>query len=143
MNRSRGQRGMSVAVEAALVLPVAMLLVGLVIILAGLALVQQAVDAAAYRAARAASLERSVRVAEEAAYAAAEAELSSSRIRCTNPTVSVDASGLGSPRGSVASVEVSVSCTAQFPVSLPGLPAQRRVSATGNSPVDTYRGRGG
>jgi len=39
------ERGSSVAVEAALVLPVAMLFVGLVIVMAGHALAQQAEDA--------------------------------------------------------------------------------------------------
>ena len=41
------ERGSSVAVEAALVLPVAMLLVGLVIVMAGHARAQQAVTAPA------------------------------------------------------------------------------------------------
>ena len=65
------ERGSSVAVEAALVLPVAMLFVGLVIVMAGYAIAQQAVTAAATRAARAASLERSQTSAERAARDAA------------------------------------------------------------------------
>ena len=80
------ERGSSVAVEAALVLPVAMLLVGLVIVMAGHALAQQAVTAAATRAARAASLERSQASAERAAQDAAVTELGNSRITCNTHT---------------------------------------------------------
>ena len=106
------ERGSSVAVEAALVLPVAMLFVGLVIVMAGHALAQQAVTAAATRAARAASLERSQASAERAALDAAVTELGNSRITCTDAQVSVDARGLAAPMGTVASVTVRLTCRA-------------------------------
>ncbi|BCR81056.1 MAG: pilus assembly protein [Propionibacterium sp.] len=131
------------AVEAALVLPVAMLFVGLVIVMAGQALAQQAVTAAATRAARVASLESSQASAELAARNAAVAELGSSHITCTDTQVAVDARGLASPPGTVASVTVRIVCQANFPVSLPGFPAHRSLVGEGVSPVDTYRGRDG
>ena len=137
------ERGSSVAVEAALVLPVAMLFVGLVIGMAGHALAQQAVTAAATRAARAASLERSQTSAERAALDAAVTELGNSRITCTDAQVSVDARGLAAPMGTVASVTVRLTCRAVFPVSMPGFPASRSLTGEGTSPVDTYRGRNG
>ena len=127
------------AVEAALVLPVAMLFVGLVIVMAGQALAQQAVTAAATRAARVASLESS----QASARNAAVAELGSSHITCTDTQVAVDARGLASPPGTVASVTVRIVCQANFPVSLPGFPAHRSLVGEGVSPVDTYRGRDG
>ena len=115
------------AVEAALVLPVAMLFVGLVIVMAGHALAQQAVTAAASRA----------------ALDAAVTELGNSRITCTDAQVSVDARGLAAPMGTVASVTVRLTCRAVFPVSMPGFPASRSLTGEGTSPVDTYRGRNG
>ena len=137
------ERGSSVAVEAALVLPVAMLFVGLVIVMAGHALAQQAVTAAATRSARAASLERSQASAERAALDAAVTELGNSRITCTDAQVSVDARGLEAPMGTVASVTVRLTCRAVFPVSMPGFPASRSLTGEGTSPVDTDRGRNG
>ena len=137
------ERGSSVAVEAALVLPVAMLFVGLVIVMAGYAIAQQAVTAAATRAARAASLERSQTSAERAARDAAVTELGNSHITCTDARVSVDAKGLEAPIGTVASVTVRLTCQAVFPVSIPGFPANRSMTGEGTSPVDTYRSRNG
>ena len=131
------------AVEAALVLPVAMLFVGLVIVMAGYAIAQQAVTAAATRAARAASLERSQTSAERAARDAAVTELGNSHITCTDARVSVDAKGLEAPIGTVASVTVRLTCRAVFPVSMPGFPANRSMTGEGTSPVDTYRSRNG
>ena len=137
------ERGSSVAVEAALVLPVAMLFIGLVIVMAGHAIAQQAVTAAATRAARAASLERSQTSAERAALEAAVTELGSSHVTCTDAQVSVDAKGLAAPEGMVASVTVRLTCRAVFPVSMPGFPSSRSLTGVGISPVDTYRGRNG
>lgn len=134
------ERGSSVAVEAALVLPVAMLFIGLVIVMAGHAIAQQAVTAAATRAA---SLERSQNSAERAALEAAVTELGSSHVTCTDAQVSVDAKGLAAPEGTVASVTVRLTCRAVFPVSMPGFPSSRSLTGVGISPVDTYRGRNG
>ena len=128
------ERGSSVAVEAALVLPVAMLFIGLVIVMAGHALAQQAVTAAATRAQAS---------AERAAQDAAVTELGNSRITCTDARVAVDATGLAAPEGTTASVTVRLTCRAVFPVSMPGFPASRSLTGEGTSPVDTYRGRNG
>lgn len=132
---------MSVAVEAAIVLPAVMLLVGLIILLAGQALMQQQVDSTAYQAARAASLETTPEAARRAANQVAIAELSSFGISCKDPVIDVDASGLNAPVGSTAQVQVTVRCTAHFPISLPGFPSHKAIHAHGSSPVDTYRGR--
>ena len=137
----RSERGSSVAVEAALVLPVAMLFIGLVIVIAGQALAQQAVTAAAARAARAASLEKSQSLAERAALDAAVAELGSSHVTCTDARVVVDTKGLAAPAGTIASVSVRLTCRAAFPVSMPGFPTSRSLVGEGVSPVDTYRRR--
>lgn len=135
------ERGVAVAVEAALVIPALVLFVGLVIVLARGMLVDQAVGAAASQAARAASLERSASDATSAAHAIAAASLADAGARCQSSSVDVDAAGLTAPLGTPARVEVVVTCTIDHEVGLPGFPATRTISASATSPVDTYRGR--
>lgn len=53
----------------------------------------------------------------------------------------MNAAGLRAPLGTPATVSVTVSCTVDFGVGLPGFPATRTLSATKSSPVDTYRSR--
>ncbi|RMB60116.1 pilus assembly protein [Tessaracoccus antarcticus] len=129
------------ALEAAVIIPVIVLFVGLVIILASDALAQQAVGAAASQAARAASLERSPQAARRAAESAVGAALSDSNVACREQSVSVDTAGLRAPRGTPARVTVTVTCVVAYDVSFPGFPEQRRMTQTRFSPVDTYRGR--
>ena len=137
----RLERGHSVAVEAAIILPVLVLFVALVVILARDALAQQAIGAAASQAARAASLERSTAAAQSSAQSVAGSALGDAGIACTQHSITVDASGLRGPLGSQSSVSVTVTCVVSYGVSLPGFPQQRRWSETRTSPVDTYRGR--
>lgn len=120
-------------------LPVLMLLLGLVVVLAGRALAQQSVTGAAFAAARAASLERTHHAAEQAAHEAAELDLGSSRVRCRRVTVSIDTSGFTAPAGSEAHVTTKVTCQAEFPISLPGIPNVTTLHGEGRSPIDTFR----
>lgn len=139
--RRGAQRGLATAVEAAIVLPVLMLLIGVVVVLAGRALAQQSVDGAAFAAARAASLERTTGAAERAGRTAAEVDLGTSRIRCQGVSVTVDASRIGAPPGSEAFVTTTVACQALFPISLPGIPESVTVLGRGRAPIDTFRSR--
>lgn len=141
MTPRRRERGHAVAIEAAIILPVLVLFVGLVIVLARDALVQQAVGAAASQAARAASLERSALTAGSSAESVATAALVDMGVSCQERRVTVDAAGLRSPLGTPASVSATVTCVVAYDVTLPGFPQQRRISETRTSPVDTYRGR--
>lgn len=144
MMRSRtgpGERGVSPAIEATLVIPAMVVLVGLVILLARGMIADQTVAAAASQAARAASIERSVASAESAALVALDSSLADAGTSCVERSVSVDASGLSAPIGVPASVRVHLTCRLEVGVTLPGLPATRTVSATGTSPVDTHRSR--
>ena len=130
-----------VAVETAIILPVLLAMVGLLVVLATGALAQMTVNSAASQAARAASLERDAPAAVTAARTIATSTLTESGIECRSHTVSVKASGLSAPLGAVASVSVTVTCTVDFGVGLPGFPQSRTLTATGASPVDTYRSR--
>lgn len=130
-----------VAVETALILPVLLGMIGLLVVLANSALTQMAVSSAASQAARAASIERDTGTAVAAARAVAASTLAESGIDCRSTGTSVNAGGLRAPLGVAASVSVTVTCTVDFGVGLPGFPQSRTLTATGTSPVDTYRSR--
>ena len=137
----RGERGLATAVEAVLIIPALALFVGLVFVLARDALAEQGVGAAASQAARAASLERTVSEARRSAELTATVALREGGPGCREQSVSVDAAGLLAPIGSPARVSVTVSCTVEHELTLPGFPRSRTITETRQSPVDTYRGR--
>lgn len=139
--RRRNERGLLATAEAAIILPGLVLLVGLIIVLGRDALVQQAVGAAAQQGARAVSVERDAPAGRAAAEAVVAASLSESGVECQTSSLDVDAAGLSAPFGSRASVAVTVSCTIDYAVSLPGIPDSRTITVTRLSPVDTYRSR--
>lgn len=130
-----------VAVETAIILPVLLLIVGLLVVLAGMQLTQQAVTSAASQAARAASIERDPGTAAASARRVAAASLAESGVECLSSDVGVATAGLSAPVGVPSSVSVTVRCEAEFGVALPGFPASRMLTATQSSPVDTYRSR--
>lgn len=130
-----------VAVEAAVVLPAVLLIVGLVFVLGRSALAEQAVGSAASAAARAASIERNTATANTAATEAAVRSLAEAGVDCTDQSIGLDASGLSSPVGVSSMVSVTLSCRVAFDLSLPGFPSSRLVVVTRTSPVDTYRSR--
>ena len=75
MMRSGDERGMMVAVEMAIILPVLLGIVGLLIVLATQALTQMTVTSAASQSARAASIERDTATATSSARAVAASTL--------------------------------------------------------------------
>lgn len=139
MRSRRDDRGHMVAIEAALLLPILLLIVGLVIVLGRNALAEQAVGAAAANAARAASMERTIAAAVSAATTTTGISLGESSTTCAHQSVSVNAAGITSPPRTPASVSVTVSCQVIFDLALPGFPSQAQVHATRTSPVDTFR----
>lgn len=140
--RLRNERGLSTAMEAAILVPGILLLLGLLILGARMSLAQQAVDAAAAQAARAASIERTIPLADTAARDALARALAQQNITCSTTVVSLELSGLQRPIGAPSSVGVTVACTVSMAdVSLPGIPGQFTITATKRSPVDAYRGR--
>lgn len=141
MRSERGaqrERGMSTAVEAALLIPVILLVAG--VMTAGFRLwharaeLQQTTAAAA----RAASAARSP--AEGSRRAEAVMRSASS---CSAPAVSADVTALALPAGSPGEVTLSASCRIRLAdLLVPGLPGSMTVRAHSSSPVDTYRERG-
>lgn len=141
MMTRRRERGASTAVEAAVIVPALLLIVGLVVVLARVALAEQTVGGAAAQAARAASVERTVFAAITSAQAVAASTLRESGVACLDSNVAVQAAGLLAPVGQPSIVTVTVTCQADLGVGLPGLPTTRTLTATKSSPVDSYRSR--
>lgn len=138
---SRTDHG-SAAIETAIGVPAFILFAGLIIGAGRVGLARQAVTAAAAEAARSASIERTQHSAETTALAAASATTASQGLRCSTLTVAVDASEFAKPVGVPASVRVTVTCDLTLSdLAVPGLPGSLPVSATMESPLDTYRGR--
>lgn len=138
----RDQRGLSVSVEAAILIPVLVLFVGLVITVARMAIAEQHVGMAAAAAVRAASLERTEDAASSAARAAATAALAERGVECASTVVDVLAGGAAVGLGEKASISASVTCLVDLrDVALPLVPGQAEVTASRVSPVDPYRGR--
>ncbi|MGW2866446.1 TadE/TadG family type IV pilus assembly protein [Streptomyces sp. NPDC001205] len=134
----------SVAVEAAIIVPVLIVLVLLFIAGARLSLAAQKTDAAAQAAACAASLARTPAAGSAAAQAAAADALTSSGQVCSRTSVQAQVEGLAVPVGQVSTVTVAVSCTVPIGdlVWVGGGPGVRTVTSQFTSIVDAYRGRG-
>lgn len=141
MHPLTSERG-STALEAAIVAPALIALIGLLTFAGRVAVAQQAVDAASMDAARAASIARSQPAAASDARASATSTLINKNLRCTSTSVSADTSGFNAPVGTPAKVTVTVRCTVGLSdLLVPGIPGSRTVTATTTSPLDTYRAR--
>ena len=141
--RRRVERG-SAAVEAVLVVVALGLFVGLIILGGRVEMAKQAVQSAAYDAARSASISRTSIQADSSGQSSAMASLNQQGIHCTRTNVNIDTSAFNTPlgtTGSAALVSATVTCT--IDVSGLGLPGinQRTITETMTSPLDSYRGR--
>lgn len=139
---ARNDRG-SAAIEAAIGVPAFMLFVGLIIFAGRATIAHQAVEQAAYDAARAASITRTSPAAEDAARQAASDTLANQRLRCAATTITVDTSAVAAAVGSFGSVTVRVDCRVDLSdLVVPGVPGTHLVRAEVASPVDAHRERG-
>lgn len=142
MRTSDDQRGLSTAVEAAILLPGILVLVALVLFGARLAMANMALTAAVNQAARDASIQRTSAAAKAELTASLARGLAEHNLRCDNQQVNYDVSQVSHPVGVTGNVQVSVTCTVSMAdLLLPGTPGSITVSATGSSPVDALRGR--
>ena len=139
--RWRDERG-SAAVEITLVAPLLVAFVMVVIFGGRLALAHQAVQTAAFDAARAASLARTQPEARAAAAKIAAATLANQQLPCTSTQVAVDTTGFDKPVGTPATVHVRVLCDVNAgDLGLPGIPGTVGVEAQASSALDSYRER--
>lgn len=138
----RQERG-SVAIELAIIAPVVLLLILLVVAAGTVARATSTIDAAAFAAARAASISRTAGDARTQANDVAAATLSSRGVSCAPQSMSIDTGGFSAPVGTSAAVTVSLTCRVPLSrlVQLPGLPGSHTVTSTATSSIDSYRGR--
>lgn len=139
--RLRDERG-SAAVEITLVAPVLVAFILVVIFGGRLALARQAVQSAAFDAARAASLARSQSEARTAAAKTANATLANQQLPCATTQLTADTTGFAKPVGTPASVTVRLVCdVGAGDLGLPGIAATVPVDAEATSPLDSFRER--
>jgi Flp pilus assembly protein TadG len=141
--RHRDERG-AASIEAVLVALALGMFIALVILGGRVEMAKQAVQSAAYDAARSASISRTSGEASSSGQSSAMASLAQQGIDCTRAGVTIDTSAfktaLGTT-GSAALIRATVTCT--IDVSGLGLPGvnQRTITETMTSPLDSYRGR--
>ena len=137
--RRRGLvRGLSPSIEAVLVVPVIVLLVG--VMTAGFRLWQGRadIDQVAGAAARAASQARSTAEARHRI----STVVTSNSLPCDNPVIASDLTGFAAPLGAAAQVTVTITCRVGLAdLLVPGLPGSQQVSGSGSSALDPYRKR--
>ena len=136
----RDERG-SAAIEAVVVGPAVILLIGLVILGGRVALAHQTVQSVAADTARAASLERTTSRAQASANTALETGLRQQPL-CSTYELHLDLNGFKVPAGRPASTSATVTCRVSLSdIAVPGLPGTITIQATMTSPIDTYRER--
>lgn len=137
----RDSRG-NASLEVVLLVPALVMMIGLVVGGARIAVAHTSVESAARASVRAASLERSPHQARTAASGVAEASLASSALECAPARVSVDTRGFAVPVGQPATITATVTCTVPLSdIAIPGLPGQQIITKTITAPLDTYRER--
>jgi Flp pilus assembly protein TadG len=138
--RQARERG-SVTLESAILAPALIGFLALVVFGGLYLLAQQAVDQAAWDAARETTIARTAGEARANATSRAAAALNGQLHCLPAPYVVVDTSQFARPVGQPAEARVSVSCTIAIPLTVPGLPDTITLQADATSPLDTYRGR--
>jgi Flp pilus assembly protein TadG len=139
--RLGGERG-SVSLELVVLTPGLLLVVGVLIYGGRLELAKQSVQSAASQAAREASIARTQPEANSTADAAATRSLAEQGLNCVTSSVSVGTSAFASPAGTPATITAVVTCVVNLSdLAVPGIPGSQTVTATADSPLDTYRER--
>jgi len=139
---SRHQRG-SASVELAVVTPAVLALFATLFIGGRVNLARQSIEAAAFDAARTASLARDAATAQTDATAAANSTLDAQGLSCSSLTVTISTQGFAVPVGEPATVTANLTCQATFAdVAFPGMPGTATLAASFTSPLDQYRSRG-
>lgn len=139
--KGRSEQG-SLSLEAAVLGPGMLLIIGLLIVAGRVAMAHGGVEQAAAAAARAASLARTPGEAHDTAASAALATLEQQGLQCASLHVHVDTAGFSVPVGQPATVSATVTCPVLLSdVAMPGLPGSKTVEADAISPLDRYRER--
>jgi Flp pilus assembly protein TadG len=136
--RTDRERG-SVSIEVVIITPAILLFLLLVITAGRLAMAKQAVESAAFDAARQVSVVRSTATAENVARDSARSVLSNEGVTC-DPAIIIAYTPQTIRPGEKSSVEVAITCVIDLSdVSVPGIPGQVTVRENATSPIDRYR----
>ena len=140
-SRLGSDRG-SASIEMAVLTPAVIAILVMLLIAGRTGTAKQALEAAAFDAARTASLARTPDEARGRALAEARDTLAAQRLECDRLTVDVDVSGFAVPVGQPATVSASVTCRVRYSdIALPGMPGGVDLSTSFVSPLDRYRSR--
>ncbi|MGB0191663.1 MAG: TadE/TadG family type IV pilus assembly protein [Nocardioides sp.] len=140
-SKRRDERG-SVAIEAAIGVPAFGLFIAMIILGGRVEIAKQSVEAAAWEAARAASIQRTQSEAISSGRSAATSSLHDQGLQCATTNVTVNAAAFNAPLGTTAQVTATVTCKVDVSdLAIPGVPGTRTITATASSPVDAYRER--
>lgn len=132
----------SASIELAILAPAVLAMFVAVLIGGRTNLARQSVEAAAFDAARTASLERTAGAAQAQASAAAFATLAGQGLHCSSTTVAVSTDGFAVPVGQPATVTATVTCRLSYAdIALPGMPGGAILTYSFESPLDKYRSR--
>ena len=137
-SRRTHDHGLSPAIEAVLIVPVIVLLLG--VMTAGFRLWNGRADIeqVAGAAARAASQARSSAEARQRITTV----VTSNPLPCDDPVVTSNLTDFASPIGTGGDVSVTISCRVRFAdLLVPGMPGSQRLSGSGSAPLDPYRKR--
>lgn len=133
----RNERGMAPSLEAAILLPALATVVGLIIVLAHVALAEQEVRSIVSAAARAASVERSPGEGRRAAH-----QLIQGAKTCQSAAAGIDVSDLGKQPGVPGDVRITLTCTVRLAsVGFSAFPGTVTITSDVTSPVDRFRSR--
>jgi Flp pilus assembly protein TadG len=139
--RRHDDRG-SAAIEAAILAPPLLVLVGLAIVGGRIQIAGGAIEHAAHDAARAASISRTKAEAYSNAMTAANATLNQQGLHCASLSVSANLGGFDVPVGQPATVGVSIRCVVDLSeLVADGLPGSKTLTASFVSALDTFRTR--
>jgi Flp pilus assembly protein TadG len=134
--RCRGDGGWAVA-EVAIMMPVALVVLGFIVLCGRMGNIQADITSAARDAARAASLQRDLDGARQAAQAVATASLTAHSVTCAQPRTRIDNPSTFAPGGSVT---VTVTCDVDLAaVAIPGIPSTATVEKSSSELIDRYR----
>jgi Flp pilus assembly protein TadG len=132
----------SVSIQLAVLAPVVFVFFALVTIAGRYGLARQAMDSAAFEAARNASQVTDATAAGPRAHDAALRSLQAQGIRCGALDVQVDLSGYAQPPGTPAIVTVTLTCQVDnTDIAAPGIPGHTTLTSVFWSPLDLYRAR--
>lgn len=141
MTRLAGDRG-SMAIQAVMVAPAVLLLLGLALVGLRFYTADSAVREAARSAARAASIAHDGTAAASAATGEAHTVLAQQGLVCSSMSVTVDAADFVRPIGETGFVTATVSCSVPLAdLLVPGLSGEKTATAVFRSPIDRYGAR--